>query len=174
MKALLLRRLGYAPGTGFAIWLINTLFQNLFRLDSDCPVNKNFTTRVLHPQGLHIEADCPRVRRSFAVSGGCYINAADGLWIGSGSIWGANVAIVSQTHAIENLDDAPPTTGIRIGRNCWIGFGSVILPGVTLGDGTIVGANSVVRNSFPEGRVVIAGTPARVVRQIPALPHSQN
>ncbi|MBP7669759.1 acyltransferase [Ferrovibrio sp. MS7] len=173
MKNRLFALLRYPPGTGVALWLINILFQRLFRLDADCPYNKHFTTRVLHAYGLHIEDDCPRVRRSFAVSGGSYINAADGLWLGRGTIWGANVAIVSQTHAIENLDDAPPTAGIRIGRECWIGFGSVILPGVTLGDGTIVGANSVVRDSFPEGKVVIAGSPARIVRHIASSLQSQ-
>ena len=127
---------------------------------------KHFTTRVLHAKGLQIENECPSVRRSLAVSGGCYINAADGLWIGQGTIWGPNVAIVSQTHDIDSFDDAPPTAGIRIGRGCWIGFGAVILPGTTLGDRTIVGANAVVNRSFPEGRVVIAGTPARIVKQL--------
>src|SRR6185437_12232704 len=112
--------------------------------------------------GLHIEDDCAKVRRSLAVSGGCYLNAADGLWIGRGTIWAPNVAIVSQDHGRVDRDQAPPTTGIRIGRNCWLGFGSVIMPGVVLGDRTIVGANAVVTRSFPESDQVIAGVPARV------------
>lgn len=160
------RWLGYPPGATFPVWVANILYQNVLRLDADCPVNKHFTSRVLHPRGLIIENDCPKVRTSFAVSGGCYINCADGLWIGEGTIWAPNVAIISQTHDITDFDKAPPTTGIRIGRNCWIGFGAVILPGVTLGDRTIVGANAVVRTSFPEGRAVIAGLPASVARRL--------
>lgn len=166
MERRLIRALGYAPGAGVPVWLLNTLFQRIMRLDADCPVSKHFTTRVLHSQGLTIEDDCPKVRRSFAVSGGCYINCADGLWIGRGTIWAPNVAIVSQTHSLENLDDAPPTGGIRIGRDCWIGFGSIILPGVTLGDRTIVAANSVVRDPSPDGHVILAGSPARQIKSL--------
>jgi acetyltransferase-like isoleucine patch superfamily enzyme len=101
---------------------------------------------------------------SLAASGGCYINAHDGIWIGRGTIWGPNVTIVSQDHDPMRLEVAPPTKGIEIGRNCWLGAGSVILPGVKLGDSTVVGANSVVNQSFPEGRCLLAGTPAQLVK----------
>jgi acetyltransferase-like isoleucine patch superfamily enzyme len=166
MKARVQRALNYPPGTGVALWFANTLFQRVLRLDADCRHNKHFTSRILHPLGLDIEDDCPKVRRALAVSGGCYINAADGLLIGRGTIWAPNVAIVSQNHSLENLDDAPPTGGIRIGRDCWLGFGSVVLPGVTLGDRTIVAANSVVRESFPAGHAIIAGSPARQIKSL--------
>lgn len=156
----------YVTGTGVALWAINGFVQRILRFDSGCRYGKHFTSRVLHPVGLTIEDDCPAVRRSLAVSGGCYINAADGLLIGRGTIWGPNVAIVSQNHDIDDFALAPPTKGIKIGRLCWIGVGAVILPGVTLGDRTIVGANSVVNRSFPDGHVVIAGAPARPVRQL--------
>ena len=43
---------------------------------------------------------------------------------------------------------------------------SVILPGVTLGPGTVVGAGSVVTHSFPEGHCVIAGVPAKLIRNL--------
>ena len=54
---------------------------------------------------------------------------------------------------------------IRIGRNVWIGFDCVVLPGVTIGDGAIVGARSVVTQDVPPFTIV-AGNPARVIRQI--------
>ena len=54
---------------------------------------------------------------------------------------------------------------IRIGRNVWIGFDCVVLPGVTIGDGAIVGARSVVTEDVPPFTIV-AGNPARVIRQI--------
>lgn len=166
MRRTLLRLAGYPPGATLPVWLANIVVQRLLRLDADCRYSKHFTSRVLHPRGLVIENECPKVRTSLAVSGGCYINCADGLWIGEGTIWGPNVAMISQTHDIDDFEKAPPTTGIRIGRNCWIGIGAVILPGVVLGDHTIVGANAVVRQSFASGGVVVAGMPARAVRQL--------
>ena len=168
MRALLTKlahRLGYPPGAGVSLWLINIVFQRVLRLDAGCRYSKHFTSRVMHPAGLTIEDDCPRVRLCLAASGGCYINAGDGLVIGRGTLWAHRVAIVSQTHDLADFDRAPPTGGIVIGRNCWLGVGSVILPGVRLGDGTIVAANAVVNRSFPEGNVVLAGVPAQIVRR---------
>jgi acetyltransferase-like isoleucine patch superfamily enzyme len=54
---------------------------------------------------------------------------------------------------------------IEIQRNVWIGFDACILPGVTIGEGSIVGARSVVAESVPPFTVV-AGNPARVIRQL--------
>jgi acetyltransferase-like isoleucine patch superfamily enzyme len=54
---------------------------------------------------------------------------------------------------------------IRIGANVWIGFDCCVLPGVTIGDGAIVGARSVVTQDV-EPYTVVAGNPARVVREI--------
>ena len=51
---------------------------------------------------------------------------------------------------------------IVIGKRCWIGTNTVILPGVTLGDNCIVAAGSVVKDSFPNNSV-IAGVPAKMV-----------
>lgn len=54
---------------------------------------------------------------------------------------------------------------VRIGRNVWIGGGSIILPGVTIGDGTTIGAGSVVTRSIPP-RCIAYGNPCRVVRYL--------
>jgi len=52
----------------------------------------------------------------------------------------------------------------RIGKNCFIGGRSLILPGVTIGDGCIVGAGSVVTKDVPSGTIV-AGNPAKVIHE---------
>jgi acetyltransferase-like isoleucine patch superfamily enzyme len=54
---------------------------------------------------------------------------------------------------------------IRLGKNSWVGFGACILPGVTIGEGSIVAARSVVATDVPE-YVIVAGNPARVVRPL--------
>lgn len=58
-----------------------------------------------------------------------------------------------------------PSRPIRIERNVWIGFDACVLPGVTIGEGSIVGAKSVVAENVP-AFTVVAGNPARVIREL--------
>ncbi len=58
-----------------------------------------------------------------------------------------------------------PARPIRVGRNVWIGFDACVLPGVTIGEGSVVGARSVVVEDVPPYSVV-AGNPARVLRRL--------
>jgi acetyltransferase-like isoleucine patch superfamily enzyme len=52
---------------------------------------------------------------------------------------------------------------VRVGSNCWIGYGACILRGVTIGDNAVIGTNTVVTKDVP-ANAVAAGTPARVLR----------
>ncbi len=58
-----------------------------------------------------------------------------------------------------------PARPVRIGPNVWIGFGSCVLPGVTIGEGAVVGAASVVASDV-EAYTVVAGNPARLIRRL--------
>jgi acetyltransferase-like isoleucine patch superfamily enzyme len=58
-----------------------------------------------------------------------------------------------------------PARPVRIERNVWIGFDSCVLPGVTIGEGSVVGARSVVAEDVPP-YAVVAGNPARVIRRL--------
>lgn len=62
-----------------------------------------------------------------------------------------------------NLDATDYFGKIIVGDHCFIGVRCIILPGVVLGERTIVGAGSVVTKSFPDGNVVIAGNPATII-----------
>lgn len=62
----------------------------------------------------------------------------------------------------------PPEHAPRIGDNCYIGPGAKIFGDVVLGPNMVVGANAVVNGSFPEGRMTIAGAPARVISKTPS------
>ena len=96
---------------------------------------------------------------------GCYFQTLDGnIFIGHGTYIAPNVGIITQNHDINELDNHVEAKDVVIGKDCWIGMNSMILPGVVLGDHTIVGAGSVVTKSFPEGNCVLVGNPARVQR----------
>ncbi|MEH2171306.1 DapH/DapD/GlmU-related protein [Nostoc sp.] len=65
------------------------------------------------------------------------------------------------------INATEPAQPILIGSNVWIGFDACILPGVTIGEGAIVGARSVVTQDVPP-YTIVAGNPARVVRHLDA------
>lgn len=98
---------------------------------------------------------------------GCYFQTINGkITIGKGTCIAVNVGIITTNHDLDNLDNHLQGKDVYIGKNCWIGMNSVILPGVKLGDHTIVGAGSVVTKSFLEGNCVIAGNPAKIIREL--------
>lgn len=145
---------------------INFLFQRVFLQDYDCKYSKHFSSRVISANKLYIENNSKPTLKCLSQSGGCYINASGGLYIGEGTIWAFNVAFVTLNHSSHDFNKAVCKGPINIGKNCWIGFGAVLLGGVKLGDNTIVGANAVVTKSFPCGNVVLAGVPARIVKYL--------
>lgn len=97
---------------------------------------------------------------------GCYIQGLGGISIGDYTQIAANVGIISANHKLTD-NRAHVKKSVEIGSYCWLGFGATILPGVTLGDFTIVGAGAIVTKSFPEGYAVIAGNPAKLIKRIP-------
>lgn len=157
----------YANSVGFGVMFANFLFQRVFRIDP-CIHNKNYTSRLIAGNKLKIENNCFEVRKSLSVSGGCYFQAMHGITIGKNTIWSFNVTMATSTHDVNDyrLENTEGSGPIIIGNDCWIGASVTILPKVTLGPRTIVGANSVVTKSFADGNVVIAGCPARVIKAL--------
>lgn len=97
---------------------------------------------------------------------GNYFQAHGNIYIGKGTYIAANVGLITSNHDINDPDKHSAPKEIHIGKKCWIGMNAIVLPGVTLGDHTVVGAGSVVTKSFPQGYVVIAGNPARIIKTI--------
>ncbi|MEM6898340.1 MAG: acyltransferase [Pseudomonadota bacterium] len=96
---------------------------------------------------------------------GCYIQGIGKIRIGDYTQIGPNASIISANHDPENLRNHI-CKEVDIGRHCWLGAGSVVLPGVTLGHFTMVGAGSIVTKSFPKGYQVLAGNPARIIADL--------
>ncbi|NOT76628.1 MAG: acyltransferase [Cyclobacteriaceae bacterium] len=98
------------------------------------------------------------------ISPGCYILALGKVYIDDYVQIASNVGILSANHFMLDIRDHI-LSEIRIGKYSRIGMGSIIHPGVVLGDFTTVAAGSVVTKSFPEGYCVISGNPAELVKE---------
>ena len=142
------------------IWLINIFFQRILGQNNSVPWMVHFTSQVKGRVSIG-----NNVWKSFALSGGCYIQVGNGIEIADDTIVGPGVKIISANHSSENSDVWIASKPIIIGKGCWIGANSVILPDVELGDNTIVGAGSIVTKSF-NGNCIIAGNPAKVIKTV--------
>ena len=90
------------------------------------------------------------------------------IYVGDYTMFGPNVTVATAGHPInpELREQAYQyNIPIHIGKNCWIGAGAVIVPGVTIGDNVVIGAGSVVTKDIPSN-VVAVGNPCKVLREI--------
>lgn len=104
--------------------------------------------------------------------GGCYIFAKEDspISIGDYTLVSANVCIAGYNHDVYDYTQFPSRGGVSIGRYCWLAMNCSVMPGVILGDHTIVAAGAVVTQSFPEGYCILGGVPARKIKILdPAL-----
>lgn len=145
----------------FGFYLTDFVFRKLLRQNSGTDWALHHTSTIHNPH---------KIKRGQGVypgdSPGVYINAANGVEIGDYTNIGPNVGIISSNHDLIDNDMHTAAPPVILGRFCWVGMGAVILPGVILGDFTIVGAGAVVTRSFTDGYCVIAGNPARIIKQL--------
>lgn len=90
------------------------------------------------------------------------------IYVGDYTMLGPNVTIATAGHPIlpELREKAYQyNSPVHIGRNCWLGAGVIVLPGVTIGDNTVIGAGSVVTKDIPSN-VVAVGSPCHILRGI--------
>ena len=123
------------------------------------------------------EAGVIRVGANVRINAGTFIVAYSEVSIGRDSLIGEYVSIRDADHGLaagrpirEQPHNASP---VHIGDGVWIGRGAVVLKGITIGDGAVVAANSVVtRDVHP--MVIVAGTPARELRARDAAPGARS
>ncbi len=144
-------------------WVTHDAIGKVFCMDNKearFPINQK--CRVICPGNISFDPDDLNNFHSF----GIYYQALGKISIGRGTFIGPNVGLITSNHDPSNPDKHLEPKAIVLGKKCWIGMNSVILPGVILGDNTVVGAGSVVTHSFEGGNVVIAGSPAKLIRHL--------
>lgn len=128
-------------------------------LENDCTILSPFTADY----GCYC-----RIGHDTFINHNAYLMDGGGITIGHHCFIGPNCGMYTATHPVlaeernQGLEKALP---IVIGDNCWIGGDVTILPGVTIGSNTIIGAGSVVTKDIPS-HVIALGNPCRVLRPI--------
>lgn len=149
---------------GLGLVVINIIFQRVFRINSGLKWQIHFTSRVSHPAKIKIYdyKNNASVFLSFSSSGGCYIQANNGIEIHKNVIWAYGVHIISANHSFKDYSIHEKSKPIIIENDVWIGANSVILPKVKIGKFSIIGAGSIVTKDIPSYSIV-AGNPAKVI-----------
>lgn len=154
-------------GNQHAIFIVFKCFiiQKLLRINGKVNWPVHPTSKISAPDLIL------RGSRTPGLAQGCHIDGRNGIIFGE-NVWvGPHVKIISMNHDTCSYNGYIKTSPIKIGDNCWIGAGAIILPAVELGDHTIVGAGAVVTKSFPGTDQIIAGNPAKIVKKL--LPYRQ-
>lgn len=116
--------------------------------------------------GLHVT-----IGENVFMNFNCTILDVAPVTIGNRVMMANNVQLLTATHPLDVqrrvYDLVEYGLPITIGDNVWLGGSVIVLPGVTVGKNSIVGAGSVVTKDVPDN-VIVAGNPARIVRELTA------
>jgi len=147
-------------GHNLKLIMLCGFMQKIVGINRNTPWPVHWTSEILAPERIE------RGERTPGLAISCFIDGRNGIIIKNNVLIAPRVSLISMNHNVNSFDsysDAPP---IVINSNSWIGANSVILPGVILGEHTIVAAGSVVTKSFPSSNQVLAGNPAVLIKNI--------
>ena len=115
-------------------------------------------TKIIGPENVSIGSNT-------SLGGRVYLYAVDQITIGDNCMIGWNTVVTTATHDYKSKPmSAVLKKPVRIGNDVWLGLNVTILPGVSIADGVVVGAGSVVTKSILEPEVIVAGNPARLLK----------
>lgn len=131
---------------------------------------------LLRLEAIKTETKTPQIIIGDNVSMGysCQINCINKIVIGNNVLFGSNVFITDHSHGTQNIDEIYISPNKRtlyskgpvvLGDNVWIGQNVSIMPDVVIGEGCIIGANSVVTHDIPAFSIA-AGCPAKIIKKI--------
>lgn len=107
-----------------------------------------------------------RIGKNVLINNSCTFMDRGGITIGDDAFIGPRVNLITENHGLSpELRRTLVSNPIVIGNNVWIGAAATVLPGVTIGDNAVIGANSVVTRDVPPNTVV-AGNPAKKIKSI--------
>jgi acetyltransferase-like isoleucine patch superfamily enzyme len=104
-----------------------------------------------------------------SMASGCFIGCSGFIEIGDDVMLGPGVRLFAENHVFDDRSRTIKSQGVRrgtvvIGDDCWLGSGAMVMSDVKIGAGVVVAAGSIVTEDVPDG-VVVAGTPARIIRE---------
>ena len=147
----------------------SVLTQRILRFNRHVPFPVSPFITISNPRNLRFDIDD---LNNFQGIGSYFQNFAANISIGKGTYIAPNTGFITVNHDLMNPDVHGAGEDIVIGNGCWIGMNSMLMPGVVLGDHTVVAAGAVVTRSFEEGYVVLAGVPARPIQRLDAIQQS--
>ncbi|WP_368863205.1 acyltransferase [Staphylococcus hominis] len=145
------------------LWAWKAIPFKLIGINTHLPFPADSTVRIHNANNLIFDKNDIHI---FQSPGLYFNNFSAQIILGKGVYIAPNVGIITANHSVNDLKKHDEGKSVIIGANSWIGMNSVILPGVILGEKTIVGAGSVVTKSFEEGNLVIGGNPARIIKKM--------
>ena len=121
------------------------------------------TSRIMPPLNV-VRAKNVKIGKNVVIMNNCLMMSAGGITIEDDVLVAANSQLISNNHDLQEhqIITCKP---VHLKRNCWIGAGATILPGVTIGQNSVVGAGSVVTKDVPDNCIAV-GNPAKVVKNI--------
>jgi acetyltransferase-like isoleucine patch superfamily enzyme len=144
-------------------WCFIGLPSRIWGANRNIPWPVNPRTIVSNAKNIEFDIDDIHI---FQTPGCYWQNQQAKIIIGRNCYVAPNVGLITTNHDVYDVTKHVAGKDIVLGEKCWIGMNAMILPGVTLGPHTVVGAGSVVTHSFPQGNCVIAGNPAKVIREL--------
>ena len=159
-----------------------TFVEKLYDFNATRPLEQEKRAKMLMDMFAEIGEDCYIEPPLHSNWGGKHVHFGKGvyanfnltlvddthIYVGDYTMLGPNVVLATAGHPI--LPELRPLAyqynmPVHIGKNCWLGAGVIVLPGVTIGDNSVIGAGSVVTKDIP-ANVVAVGNPCRVLREI--------
>ena len=127
----------------------------IIRKNGKCKIGKNLNTES-NVQLAAVFGGVLDIGENVYINSNCIFVSRKLIEIGNNTIFGPNVSIFDHNHKFDKngKKEGYKSKKIRIGKNCWIGSGAIILSGANIGDNSIIGAGCVIKGHIPPNTIV--------------------